>query len=88
MPGVPSTAGRNPPGPHAARLARGRREGGRCRCTDVGCGLGSERGGLGDRGSVTAPTFAIYSTEGEWIIEGHGVEPDIDTIKRAIRKAA
>jgi len=35
---------------------------------------------LVDRGSVTAPTFAIYSTEGEWIIEGHGVEPDIDVI--------
>jgi len=35
---------------------------------------------LVDRGSVTAPTFAIYSTEGEWIIEGHGVEPDIDVV--------
>ncbi len=35
---------------------------------------------LVDRGSVTAPTFAIYSTEGEWTIEGHGVEPDIDVV--------
>jgi tricorn protease len=33
---------------------------------------------LVDGGSVTVPTFAIYSTAGEWIIEGHGVEPDIE----------
>lgn len=33
---------------------------------------------LVDGGSVTVPTFAIYSTSGEWIIEGHGVEPDIE----------
>lgn len=33
---------------------------------------------LVDGGSVTVPTFAIYSTDGEWIIEGHGVEPDIE----------
>jgi tricorn protease len=33
---------------------------------------------LVDGGSVTVPTFSIYSTEGEWIIEGHGVEPDIE----------
>ncbi len=30
--------------------------------------------------ALRAPTFAIYSTEGEWIIEGHGVEPDIDVV--------
>ncbi len=30
-----------------------------------------------DGGSVTVPTFGIYSTKGEWIIEGHGVDPDI-----------
>lgn len=33
-----------------------------------------------DGGSVTVPTFAIYSTKGEWIIEGHGVEPDIEVL--------
>ena len=33
---------------------------------------------LVDGGSVTVPTFAIYSPNGEWIIEGHGVEPDIE----------
>ena len=30
-----------------------------------------------DGGSVTVPTFSIYDTNGEWIIEGHGVDPDI-----------
>ena len=30
-----------------------------------------------DGGGVTVPTFAIYS-DGEWIIENHGVEPDIE----------
>lgn len=24
------------------------------------------------------PFFTSYSTEGEWIVEGHGVDPDID----------
>jgi tricorn protease len=33
-----------------------------------------------DGGSVTVPTFAIYSTNGQWIIEGHGVEPDIEVV--------
>jgi tricorn protease len=33
-----------------------------------------------DGGSVTVPTFGIYSIEGEWIIEGHGVDPDITVI--------
>ena len=33
---------------------------------------------LVDGGSVTVPTFGIYSTEGKWIVEGHGVDPDID----------
>jgi len=33
-----------------------------------------------DGGGVTAPTFSIYSTKGEWIIEGHGVEPDIEVV--------
>ena len=30
-----------------------------------------------DGGHVTVPTFSIYDTTGEWVIEGHGVEPDI-----------
>ncbi len=36
--------------------------------------------GLIDGGSVTVPTFGIYSTRGEWIIEGHGVDPDIPVV--------
>ena len=35
---------------------------------------------LVDGGMVTAPTFGIYSTNGTWIIEGHGVEPDIEVV--------
>lgn len=35
---------------------------------------------LVDGGNVTAPTFAIYSTDGKWIIESHGVDPDIDVV--------
>ncbi|MGB8166463.1 MAG: S41 family peptidase [Chthoniobacteraceae bacterium] len=30
-----------------------------------------------DGGSVTVPTFSIYDTDGKWVIEGHGVDPDI-----------
>ena len=33
--------------------------------------------GLIDGGHVTVPTFSIYDKTGKWIIEGHGVEPDI-----------
>ncbi len=33
-----------------------------------------------DGGMVTVPTFGIYSTGGKWIIEGHGVDPDIEVI--------
>jgi tricorn protease len=33
-----------------------------------------------DGGSVTAPTFGIYSTDGQWIVEGHGVDPDIEVV--------
>jgi tricorn protease len=35
---------------------------------------------LVDGGSVTVPTFGIFSREGEWIIEGYGVEPDIEVV--------
>lgn len=33
-----------------------------------------------DGGSVTVPTFGIYSTDSQWIIEGHGVDPDIEVV--------
>lgn len=36
--------------------------------------------GLIDNGSVTVPTFGIYNTKGEWIIEGYGVDPDIEVV--------
>lgn len=32
---------------------------------------------LVDGGTVSVPTFRMYSPEGEWFAEGHGVEPDI-----------
>jgi len=35
---------------------------------------------LVDGGAVTVPTFGIYSTDGTWIIEGHGVEPDVEVV--------
>jgi tricorn protease len=35
---------------------------------------------LVDGGMVTAPTFGIYSTNGTWIIEGHGVDPDVEVV--------
>jgi tricorn protease len=31
-----------------------------------------------DGGAALVPTFRMYSTDGEWFPEGHGVEPDID----------
>jgi tricorn protease len=36
--------------------------------------------GLIDGGSVTVPTFGIYNTDGKWIIEGYGVDPDITVV--------
>jgi len=33
-----------------------------------------------DNGSVSVPTFGIYSAKGEWIIEGYGVDPDIKVV--------
>jgi tricorn protease len=36
--------------------------------------------GLIDGGNITVPTFGIYSEEGKWIIEGFGVEPDIEVM--------
>jgi tricorn protease len=32
---------------------------------------------LVDRGIATAAEFGVFGPEGEWLIEGHGVEPDI-----------
>jgi tricorn protease len=38
-----------------------------------------------DRGVATAPEFGVYGPEGEWLIEGHGVDPDlvVDNLPRA-----
>lgn len=33
-----------------------------------------------DGGGVTAPSLALYTPEGEWMLEGHGLEPDIKVI--------
>jgi tricorn protease len=33
---------------------------------------------LTDRGLARAPMWGVYGPEGEWLIEGHGVEPDIE----------
>ena len=35
---------------------------------------------LVDGGMVTVPTFRMYSTNGEWFAEGHGVDPDIEVV--------
>jgi tricorn protease len=35
---------------------------------------------LVDDGRVTVPTFGIYNTKGEWIIEGYGVDPDVPVL--------
>jgi tricorn protease len=32
---------------------------------------------LADRGIATAAEYGVYGPEGKWLIEGHGVEPDI-----------
>jgi len=36
--------------------------------------------GLMDGGTITVPTFGIYSRDGDWIIEGYGVDPDIEVV--------
>lgn len=33
---------------------------------------------LVDRGIATAAEFGVFGPEGEWLIEGHGVEPDVE----------
>jgi tricorn protease len=40
-----------------------------------------------DGGNVTVPTFGIYNTKGEWIIEGYGVDPDIEVVDDPARMA-
>jgi tricorn protease len=35
---------------------------------------------LVDGGSVTVPTFGIYDPQSGWIIEGYGVDPDIEVV--------
>ncbi|HUF78884.1 MAG TPA: S41 family peptidase, partial [Thermoanaerobaculia bacterium] len=38
----------------------------------------SGRGPLLDGGQVFVPEFGFVSKDGEWVIEGHGVDPDIE----------
>jgi tricorn protease len=38
---------------------------------------GSVGGALLDRGTATVPDMGVFTPEGEWLIEGHGVEPDV-----------
>lgn len=38
----------------------------------------SNRGGLIDGGSVSVPEFGMVNVKGEWVIEGYGVDPDIE----------
>jgi tricorn protease len=35
---------------------------------------------LMDGGSITVPTFRMYSVRGEWFPEGHGTDPDIEVL--------
>ncbi len=37
---------------------------------------------LVDGGYVTRPEFGTYGLEGQWVIEGHGVDPDIEVDNR------
>jgi tricorn protease len=38
----------------------------------------SNRGGLIDGGGVSVPEFGLTNLKGEWVIEGYGVDPDIE----------
>jgi tricorn protease len=38
---------------------------------------GSGGNALLDRGTASVPDTGVFSAEGEWLIEGHGVEPDV-----------
>jgi tricorn protease len=36
-----------------------------------------------DGGSISAPQFRFFDTEGLWAVEGVGVSPDIEVVDRA-----
>ena len=36
--------------------------------------------GLIDGGRLTVPTFSFYDLDGEWAVEGYGVDPDIEVV--------
>lgn len=36
--------------------------------------------GLIDGGSISVPTFGFYKIDGNWGVEGHGVDPDVEVI--------
>ena len=38
----------------------------------------TNRGSLIDGGSVSVPEFGFVNAKSEWVIEGHGVDPDIE----------
>ena len=42
----------------------------------------TNRGALMDGGGVNVPEFGFASAEGEWVIEGYGVDPDIEGRER------
>ncbi|MFP4018103.1 MAG: S41 family peptidase, partial [Bacteroidales bacterium] len=42
----------------------------------------SENASLVDGGYIAVPTFGIFNEEGEWIIEGIGVHPDIEVVDK------
>ncbi len=44
--------------------------------------------GLADGGSVSVPRFRFYDTEGQWVVEGVGVAPDIEVVDRPDEVAA
>ena len=44
----------------------------------------TDRGTLIDGGTVNVPEFGFASVSGEYIIEGHGVDPDIEVEQDAI----
>lgn len=42
----------------------------------------SGNAGLVDGGSLSVPRFGIYDENGQWIVEGEGVSPDIEVVDR------
>jgi tricorn protease len=41
-------------------------------------GINTEHGPLLDGGEVLVPELATASVQGQYVIEGHGVEPDVE----------